>query len=131
MENVNKLKGLNISLWIAQVLLAGMFLMAGFMKLAPNIEVMTKEMPAWLVRFIGVSETLGGIGLLLPSILRIKPVLTPLAAIGILTIMILATILHISRGQYSEVGITVVLGCLAAFVAWGRFTKLQVQPKTK
>ncbi|MEI6681098.1 MAG: DoxX family protein [Bacteroidota bacterium] len=131
MENNNKLKGLNISLWVAQILLAGMFMMAGFMKLAPNIEVMTKEMPAWLVRFIGVSETLGGLGLLLPSILRIKPVLTPWAAVGILTIMILATILHVSKGQFSEVGITVALGCLAVFVAWGRFKKVPILPKTK
>jgi len=131
MENKQNFKGLNISLWIAQALLAGMFLMAGFMKLAPSIEEMTKELPAWLVRFIGISEVLGGFGLLLPSILRIKPVLTPWAAIGILTIMILATIVHLSKGQFSEVVITGVLGCLALFVAWGRFKKLPVQPKTK
>lgn len=82
-------KTLNIALWVAQALLAAMFLMAGAMKSTQPIEELGKSMP-WVndfsvvfVRFIGISELLGGIGLLLPAFLRIKPFFTPLAALGL------------------------------------------------
>ena len=82
-------KIINIALWIAQALLALMFLMAGVMKVFQPIEALAESLP-WvtsvsegLVRFIGTSEFLGGLGLLLPSILRVKPFLTVWAAIGL------------------------------------------------
>ena len=82
-------KTLNIALWVAQALLAAMFLMAGAMKSTQPIEELGKSMTwvndfsAGMVRFIGISELLGGIGLLLPALLRIKPFFTPLAALGL------------------------------------------------
>src|SRR5258708_6611348 len=86
MENSNQKspKALNVILWIAQVLLAGMFLMAGFTKVATPIDKLVVMMPfaaalpVALIKFIGVSEILGALGLLLPSLLRIQPQLTVL-----------------------------------------------------
>ena len=128
-------KALNISLWVAQILLAGMFIMAGAMKIFTPIEELganapwVKEMPN-LVRFIGVSELLGGLGLILPSLLRIKPILTPIAAIGIVFIMILAALYHAKMGEFESIGFTVVIALLAAFVAWGRFKKAPILPRS-
>lgn len=127
-------KGLNIALWVAQGLLAAMFLMAGFMKTTTPIAELGASMP-WvnelpnLVRFIGISELLAGIGLLLPSILRIQPKLTPLAALGIVAIMVLAAIFHATRGEYSAIGMNVVFGAIAGFVAWGRTNKVPISAK--
>jgi uncharacterized membrane protein YphA (DoxX/SURF4 family) len=72
-------KALHIILWIARVLLAVMFLMAGFSKATQPIDQLSQmlpwagQVPVALVRFIGVSEVLGGLGLVLPALLRIKP----------------------------------------------------------
>ena len=81
------------ALWIVQVLLALLFLFAGGTKLIQPIEVLTQQtpLPGLFVRFIGVAEVLGAIGLILPGLLRIRPWLTPLAAIGLGIIMIGAT----------------------------------------
>ena len=128
-------KTLNISLWVAQIVLAGMFIMAGAMKTFTPIDELganlpwVKELPT-LVRFIGVSELLGGLGLILPSLLRIKPILTPLAALGIVIIMILAAIYHGAMGEFQGIGMNAVLGLLAAFVAWGRFKKVPILPRS-
>lgn len=128
-------KGLNIGLWVAQVVLAAMFLMAGANKLFQSIEELSKmlpwaaEMPLALVRFIGLSEVLGGLGLLLPSILRIKPSLTPLAALGLATVMLLATVFHISRGEISMIGMNIVIMAIAVFIAWGRTKKAPIRAK--
>lgn len=127
-------KGLNIALWVAQGLLAAMFLMAGFMKTTTPIAELGATLPwvndfPYLVRFIGISELLGAIGLLLPSILRIQPKLTPLAAWGIVAIMVLASIFHGMKGEFPQIGINVVLGAIAGFVAWGRTTKVPISAK--
>ena len=127
-------KTLHIALWVAQVVLGAMFLMAGFMKSTQPIEELSKSMP-WtadmpsLTRFIGVSEALGALGLLLPSLLRIKPGLTPLAAYGLALVMLLAAIFHITRAEYSAIGINVVLMSIALFIAWGRSKKAVIHPK--
>jgi uncharacterized membrane protein len=133
METKNKT--LHIVLWIVQGLLAVMFLMAGFMKSFTPIEKLAESLP-WvkefspaLVRFIGISELLGALGLILPSMLRIKPQLTPVAALGILIIMVLATGFHLMRAENEALPITVIIGALALFVAWGRYKKLPIQPK--
>jgi uncharacterized membrane protein YphA (DoxX/SURF4 family) len=125
-------KALHIILWIAQVLLAGMFIMTGFMKIAQPIDQLSKmlpwaaQVPEALVRFIGVSELLGGLGLLLPAALRIKPALTVWAALGLVIVMLLASVFHISRGEYSAIGMNVILALLAAFIAWGRSKKAPI-----
>jgi len=127
--STGKNKVLNITLWIAQGLLAAMFLMAGFMKVSQPIEELSKslpwagQMPEGLVRFIGISELAGGLGLLLPSILRIKPRLTVWAAMGLIAVMALATIFHLTRGEASVIGMNIVLMLIAAFIAWGRSKK--------
>ena len=84
-------------------------------------------MPLPLVRFIGVSELAGAIGLILPAATKIKPTLTPLAALGLLTIMILAMAFHLSRGEAQALPINMALGGLAAFVAWGRTKKAPIR----
>ncbi len=123
---------MNIGLWTAQVVLAILFIMAGMMKSALPIDQLSLsvpwagEVPQALVRFIGISELLGGIGLLVPGVFRIKPRLTPYAASGLLTIQVFAMIFHFSRGEYGAIGFNVVLALAAAFIAWGRFKKLPV-----
>ncbi len=128
-------KALEISLWVAQGLLAVMFLMAGAMKSTQPIEALAAslpwvtEVPAALVRFIGISELLGAIGLILPSVLRIQPKLTVYAAIGIAAVMLFALIFHITKGEFSVIGMNIILGLIAVFVAWGRTKKAPIQPK--
>lgn len=135
METTNSNKKLNIVLWIAQSLLAAMFLMAGAMKLTSPIETLSESLPwvtavpAALVRIIGLSELLGGLGLLLPSVLRIKPQLTVWAGIGLAAVMVLAAIFHGSRGEFSAIGMNVVLMAIALFIAWGRNKKVPIRAK--
>ena len=114
---------MNIALWITQALLAALFLFAGAMKLIMPIEEMTKEiaMPGGFLRFIGVVEVLGGIGLVLPWLLRIRPNLTPLAAVGLVIIMIGATAVTLMSGAIATALMPFVVGLLAAFVAYGRW----------
>lgn len=128
-------KVLHITLWIVQVLLGAMFIMAGGMKSFQPIPELAKMLPwagavpSGLVRFIGLSELLGGLGLLLPSLLRILPNLTPLAAWGLALIQVLAALFHISRGESSVIGMNLVLLLLAVFIAWGRTKKVPILTK--
>lgn len=119
-------KALHISLWIAQVLLAVMFGMAGAMKTFQPLDALIAAGMTWagelpnLVRFIGVSELAAALGLILPAALRIKPILTPLAAVGLVVVMVLAAGFHLMRSE-AGVPMNLVLAGVAAFVAWGRF----------
>ena len=111
------------ALWIVQGLLAALFLFAGGMKLVLPLEEMTKQMPlpGPFLRFIGVCEVLGAIGVILPGLLRIRPALTPLAAAGLVIIMTGATVLTLAGGDVAPALISLVVGLLAAFVAYGRW----------
>ncbi len=111
------------ALWAVQVLLALLFLFAGGVKLVLPIEKMTGQMPlpGLFLRFIGVAEVLGAIGLILPGLLRIAPSLTPLAAAGLVIIMIGATAVTLAAGQIPQALIPLAVGLLAAFVAYGRW----------
>ncbi|MGC4115998.1 MAG: DoxX family protein [Myxococcales bacterium] len=125
-SEVHPRKALNIGLWIAQVLLAVAFGMAGLMKLTTPIEVLAQNMnwvadQPWLVRFIGGSEVAGALGMLLPALTRILPRLTALAGLGLVVVMVLAAGFHATRGELGAIPVTLILGSLAAFVAWGRF----------
>lgn len=108
---------------IVQILLAAAFLMAGFMKSSQPIDQLsamlpwTKDVPEALVRFIGVAELAGGLGLLLPWLTGVRRQLTPLAAWGLVAVMALAAVFHASRGEFAALPINLVLGGLAAFVA--------------
>jgi len=126
---------LHVTLWIVQLLLAVAFGMAGVMKSTQPIAdlaaamVWPGDLPAVLVRFIGVSELAGALGLVLPAATRIRPLLTPLAAIGLVVVMVLASLFHISRGEWFALPINFALGGLAAFVAWGRLRKVPIPPR--
>jgi uncharacterized membrane protein YphA (DoxX/SURF4 family) len=116
---------MNIALWIVQALLAALFLFAGGTKLVMPIEEMTKQMPlplpGWFLRFIGVAEVLGGLGLILPWLSRIQPGLTPLAAAGLVIIMIGATVITLITGEIAMALIPLLVGILCVFVAYGRW----------
>ena len=116
---------MNIALWIVQVLLALLFLFAGGMKLVLPIEEMTKQMPLPLpdlfLRFTGIVEVLGAIGLILPWLLRIRPGLTPVAAAGLVIVMIGAMVYTLAAGDIASALMPLVVGILAAFVAYGRW----------
>ncbi len=128
-------KALNIGLWIAQGLLAIMFIMAGVMKVTQPIEELAVSLP-WvtsspvsLIRFIGISELLGGLGLLIPGIFRFKPFLTIWAALGLAIIMVLAAIFHASKGEYSAIITNILIMGIALFIAWGRSKKAPILSK--
>lgn len=136
MTNQKNNKAINIILWIAQGLLAVMFIMAGIMKTTQPVEALAESLP-WvtstpveLVRFIGISELLGGLGLLIPSIFRFKPFLTVWAALGLALIMVLAAVFHASRGEFPNIGMNVILIGIAIFIAWGRSKKAPILPKS-
>jgi len=116
---------MNIGLWIAQALLAAVFLFTGGMKLVVPIEEMMKQMPiplpAWFLYFTGVVEVLGAIGVILPWLLRIQPGLTPLAAAGLVIVTIGATVYTLAAGDFATAPVPLVVGILAAFVAYGRW----------
>src|SRR6266852_485418 len=113
---------LTSALWIIQGLLALLFLLAGSMKLIVPIQMLTAQMPlpGLFLQFIGVAEVAGAIGLILPGLLRIRPILTPLAACGLLIIMIGATVVTLAGGEVVPALLPLVMGLLCAFVAYGR-----------
>jgi len=118
---------MNTALWVVQGILAAMFLMAGFKKATTPKEKLALKMP-WVndfssgtLKLIGVSQLLAAIGLIVPMLTGIAPVLTPLAATGLCIIMILAAIYHFRKNETKAIGTNVVLFLLAAFVAYGRF----------
>jgi len=119
---------MNIALWIIQGLLALLFLFAGGTKLVMSIEAMRAMgppnqilLPGLLIRFIGVVEVLGALGLILPGLFRIKPGLTPLAAAGLVIIMIGAVVTTLASGDIAPALFPMVVGLLAGFVAYGRW----------
>jgi len=123
-------KAVHISLWVLQVGLGALFIAAGVMKLGISQEqiVAMGQEQAWvlrvpeaLIRFIGASELAGGLGLILPAATRIKTWLTPLAAAGLTTVMVLAAGVHALSGEFAAITVNAVLGTLTALVAYGRF----------
>lgn len=114
---------MNRGLWIIQALLALLFLFAGGMKLVLPVEEMTKQlpMPGLFLRFIAVCEVLGALGLILPGVLRVRPALTPLAAAGLVIIMIGATVVTLMTMDVAVALFPLVVGILAGFIAYGRW----------
>jgi uncharacterized membrane protein YphA (DoxX/SURF4 family) len=110
------------ALWIAQVLLALAFVSAGAMKLITPDEILTAwyPFPALFIRFIGVCELLGAVGLILPGLLRVREELTPLAAAGLAIIMAGAVATTLAVGGGTAAAMPLALGLLAVFVAYGR-----------
>jgi len=136
MSGVNSKTGWNIALWVGQVLLAGVYVMAGFMKVSQPIDALVAsgltyagDYPELLTRFIGTMEILGAIGIILPAATRILPGLTPLAAVGFSVIQVLAFGLHTMRGEYGVLPVNIVLLALSLFVVWGRLRKVPITPR--
>ncbi|HTY76673.1 MAG TPA: DoxX family protein [Candidatus Bathyarchaeia archaeon] len=116
---------MTIALWIVQWLLGALFVFAGGMKLILPLDKMTGPvpMPGSFLRFIGVAETLGGLGLILPGLFRIRTGLTPLAAGGLLIVMMGATVLNLVARDVGAAVVSVVVGLLLLFVLWGRMRR--------
>jgi hypothetical protein len=120
---------------VVQIALAGLFAMAGWIKISQSpLELAqavpySMDVPLGLMRFIGAAELAGALGLILPALTRIRPALTSMAGVGLATIMVLATAFHIARGEWSALPITVLVGLAAAFVSWGRSRKVRIAPR--
>lgn len=122
-------------IWLAQFTLAALFLFSAFMKLTTPIPELAKMMP-WtgehselFVRFIGFVDLAGGLGLLLPSLTRILPRLTVLAALGCAVLQVLAIIFHLSRGEAPVIVLNIVMLSLSLFALWGRARKAPILPR--
>lgn len=119
---------MNVVLWIIAGLLAVAFLGAGMMKLIQPKEKLAasgmgwaEQFPPGAIKLIGGLEVLAAIGLILPAALDIAPVLVPLAALGLVLMMVGAAITHARRNEAQAIGFNIVLLVLAAVVVWGRF----------
>lgn len=129
---------LNGALWALQILWGFFFAGSGFGKVllydgaryaeAPRVAAWYAAVPQPLIVFIGVCEVLGGLGLFLPAITRVKPKLTPLAAAGLALTMVLAAGFHLTRGEYALVPVNLVLGGVAVFIAVGRSNQRPIAP---
>jgi uncharacterized membrane protein len=119
---------MNVALWVVAGLLALAFLAAGLMKITGKREQMLEKMPYVAdftqpqIKAIGAVEALGALGLILPAVTGIAPILVPLAATGLAIAMALAVVVHLRRGDGLQAAVpSIVLGLLAVFVACGRF----------
>lgn len=120
---------MDLAMWIVAALLAVVFLVAGVVKLAVSREKLlatrgagwVEDFSATTIKLIGVLEVLAAVGLIVPAALGVAPVLVPLAALGVVLIMVGAVITHLRRHEHGHVVANVVYMVLAGFVAWGRF----------
>jgi len=123
---------MRIALWIVQILLCLLFLFSGVMKFLIPVEEMNRQAPVILpglfLHFIGVCEILGGVGLILPALLRIKPGLTPLAATGLAIITVGATVITM-KGTIALAIVPLVACLLSIFVAYGRWRLAPIAPR--
>ena len=125
---------MNIVLWVLQVLLAIAFFAHGLLFLVPPadvVEQMNALLPRWFQLFLGIAEILAAIGLTLPGMTRVMPWLVTWAAVGIMIVMISATILHVVRAETSSAIITAVLLAMATFVAYTRHRVLPISPRRR
>jgi uncharacterized membrane protein YphA (DoxX/SURF4 family) len=119
-------KALNITLWVVQILLAASLVWGACMKLFLPPEKLaamwpwTAQIPRSLVIFTGIADLLGGLGLVLPGLLKSNPRLTYFAALGVIVLMIAASIFHISRGEGAQIAPNIIFALMAVFIAWGR-----------
>ncbi|MBW4094702.1 MAG: DoxX family protein [Acidobacteria bacterium] len=118
---------MNVFLWILQFFLAIMFLLAGIFKTTLPIDRLRPKL-RWVddysvgtVRFIGIAEILGAIGLVLPALTHILPILTPMAAVALAVVMVLAVRVHLRRGEKSGAAYNIVFLVPLLMVIWGRF----------
>ena len=119
---------MNTVLWIIASVLAVLFLLFGLLKIARPKEKLVASGIAWaedfgpgVVKTLGALEVLAAIGLILPAVLGVAPVLVPLAALGLVVVMVGAAITHVRRKESPGLIVNVVILALAAVVVWGRF----------
>jgi uncharacterized membrane protein YphA (DoxX/SURF4 family) len=119
---------MNLALWIVAIVLAASFAGSGLMKLLVPKDKLVNSGQGWAqdytptsIRLIGLVEVLGAAGLILPAVTHIAPILVPVAAIGLVLVMVGAAVVHARRKEAMNIGVNVVLLALAVFVAWGRF----------
>jgi uncharacterized membrane protein YphA (DoxX/SURF4 family) len=126
-------KRINIAIWTVQVLLAALFLFAGGFKLVAPIAEMTKQIPfpGLFLRFLGVIEVAGALGLILPSLLRIRPQLTPIAAAGLVIVMSGATAVSMVGGKFAPAAMPFVVGLLAGLVVYARTRVVPISEKVR
>jgi uncharacterized membrane protein YphA (DoxX/SURF4 family) len=112
----------SVALWVIQGVLAALFLFAGAMKLVTPVDKLAEmsALPVAFMQFIGCAEVLGALGLILPGLLRIKQVLTPLAASGLAIIMSGAVVATLETGPAAGALVPLIVGALLAFVFHGR-----------
>ena len=115
--------------WIVSGLLAAVFLLAGGMKLVMPAELLAEQspLPTLFVRFIGLAEVLGAVGLILPAALRIRPGLTIVAAVELAHVMLAATLITAAMGDPASAAVPLIVGALATFVAIGRYRQQTTQ----
>ena len=126
-------KRISVAIWTVQVLLACLFLFAGGAKLVMPIAEMTKQfpLPGLFLRFLGVVELAGAAGLILPSLLRIRPYLTPLAAGGLVIVMSGATSISMAGGSVAPAIPPFVAGCLAGLVLYVRTRVVPIRERNR
>jgi len=118
--------------WILQSLLALVFLAHGLMMVFPPPEIaaqMNAALPRWFQLFIGITEVVAAVGLTLPGITRIHPWLISAAAVGLMIVMISATVFHLQRGETSSAIVTLVLLAMSTYVAYARWRTLPIRPR--
>ena len=123
---------MNIMLWVLQVLLAVALFAHGVMMIVPPAEVpaqMNATLPRWFQLFIGVAEVFAAVGLVLPGLTRIMPWLTSWAAVGIIVVMVSATVFHLARGEVTSAATTLILLVMAAVVAYMRSSVLPISAR--
>lgn len=118
---------MNIALWITQGLLAALFLMSGTMKTFTPKQKLAEKMPwandfsAGAIKFIGITQLLGALGMVLPMLTHILPILTPMAGIGLALTMLVAAVYHVRKNEAKVIGKNLLFLAMAAFVTVGRF----------
>lgn len=125
---------LPVALWGTQGLLATFFVYAGVSKLFTPADQLAAMIP-WtgeygaLVTIAGLADLAGGLGILLPSLTRIQPRLTVLAALGLIVLQVFAAVFHLSRGELAALPVNAILIALSVFVLWGRAKARPVAPR--
>lgn len=119
---------MNVFLWIVAVVLAGAFLMSGALKLVKSEAQLKEQGMGWVddvdgrvIKLVAALEVLAAVGLVVPPLVGVAPVLAPLAALGLVLVMLGAIVVHSRRREAPMVAINLVLLVLAAIVVWGRF----------
>ena len=123
---------MNIVLWVLQICLAAAFLAHGLLFLSPPaemVEQMNASLPRWFQLFLGVAEVLAAVGLTLPGMTRVYPRLVVWAAVGVMVVLVSATVFHLVRGEISSAVITTVLLAVATFVAYMRYRVMPIRSR--